>query len=119
MIIHTNAAVDQPIYCEDRDGTRVVIESTATYRFALKKHREDPDSAAVLTFDTAGGTASITVENGEIDGQVSNYFRLLASQTVVAALTPGMYVADMIVVAPNRQNLFDVMVQISLGISPP
>lgn len=122
MIIHTNADVDQPIYLEDRDGDRITIDPDATYRFALKKHREDTNPATGLTFDSGvvvgPDTAYITIENGEIDGKVSDYFRLRVSQAVVATLTPGAYFADMITTAPLRQNLFDVVVEVSLGISP-
>jgi hypothetical protein len=122
MIIHTNAAVDQPIYWEDRDGNRIALDADATYRFAVKKHREDPDAEIILTFETFGsefvGTGSITVVNGLIDGKVSDYFRLRAAQALVADLAPGTYFADMITTAPTLQNLFDAALVISRGVSP-
>lgn len=100
MIIYTNAplvASDNRYwkYLVDENGEAVEIPA-GSYK-CMVKDRSD-DSTAILTFTTAGGAGLGTVvrTTATIDDVSRDVLQFAAAQSLLANLTPGKYVADVI-----------------------
>jgi hypothetical protein len=93
--IYTNAPVNACIYFEDANGNPVALDATGTYKMQVRKSRGAP---VVLTFTTNSSTANVEVLSEDLgDGITRDIFAFSTpDNSLVAALEPGMYVADLL-----------------------